>query len=176
MINKPYQDCYWVEPGRFLAGQYPGSMEKDPARRKLRALLEYGITVFIDLTEEREHGLLPYNVLLEKEAAKLKRSVQHIRMSIPDGEAGSARRVQQILRVIDENLASGKAIYVHCFGGHGRTGMVVGCYLVQHGYDGQAAPNRVILLHSNTSTPSYPSPETGAQRQMVLNWKPIFTS
>ncbi len=57
MHKKPFQDCYWVEPGKFLAGRYPGAPKKEQARDKLRALLECGIEVFIDLTEERENGL-----------------------------------------------------------------------------------------------------------------------
>lgn len=33
-------------------------------------------------------------------------------------------------------LAAGQTVYVHCYGGIGRTGTVVGCWLVRHGLSG----------------------------------------
>ena len=65
-----------------------------------------------------------------------------------------------------------KPVYVHCWGGKGRTGAVVGCYLVRHGF---AAGNDVIEkikeLRKNTEDFSDPSPETKEQINMVINWK-----
>ncbi len=170
-MQKPFQDCYWVEPGRLLAGHYPGSEYEEEARRKLRALLECGIAAFIDLTRENEYGLLPYDSLLQKEAARLGRPVRYARMSIPDGRTGSIENVARVLALIEECLIAHRPVYVHCLGGHGRTGMVVGCYLVQQGYSGKEALESVRLLHNETSNPSYPSPETQDQRQRVLDWK-----
>jgi len=39
----PHSDCYWVWPGRFLAGAYPAV--------HVDALLAAGIDCFIDLTQ-----------------------------------------------------------------------------------------------------------------------------
>ena len=47
-------DCYWVEPGRLMAGEYPGDWTERSARRKLRALLDAGVRTFVDLTEQGE--------------------------------------------------------------------------------------------------------------------------
>ncbi|MBA3406233.1 MAG: dual specificity protein phosphatase family protein [Gemmatimonadaceae bacterium] len=38
---------------------------------------------------------------------------------------------------------SGHSIYVHCWGGVGRTGTVVGCYIVRHGRTGDDALGEV---------------------------------
>ena len=46
-------DCYWVEPGRLMAGEYPGDWNKRSARRKLRALLDAGVRVVTLSAEER---------------------------------------------------------------------------------------------------------------------------
>ena len=175
MHKKPYQDCYWVEPGRFLAGQYPGAKGKDEARRKLVALLECGITDFIDLTEESEHGLQSYDRLLKQEAEKLGLTVRYRRIPIPDVQSGSAEQIGRILEAIEDCLVSGRPVYLHCWGGHGRTGMLVGCYLVQQGSSGKEALDRVRILHSATSNPDYPSPEAEIQQQMVKNWRPRLT-
>jgi ADP-ribosylglycohydrolase len=169
-MRKPFQDCYWVEPGKLLAGEYPGTGNEEDTSRRLRALLECGITAFVDLTRENEYGLPPYEELLHEEAAKSGWTVQYNRMSIPDGRAGSVEHIERVLGVIEECLGAGRPVYVHCFGGHGRTGMVVGCYLVQSGYGGEEALDRVRLLHNETSAPSFPSPETEEQRKRVAGW------
>jgi len=36
-------DCYWVQEGQLLAGEYPGHRDEVPARQKLGDLLEAGI-------------------------------------------------------------------------------------------------------------------------------------
>ena len=64
-----------------------------------------------------------------------------------------------------------KPVFVHCWGGKGMTGTVVGCYLARHGF---AAGNDVIEkikeLRKNTEDCSDPSPETKEQIDMVINW------
>src|ERR1700722_12636921 len=53
-MNTPFRNCYWVQPGRFLAGGYPTFGDDGEPGRNIRKLLEIGISVFIDLTEEGE--------------------------------------------------------------------------------------------------------------------------
>ena len=50
----PLPNCYWVQPGALLAGEYPGSMSRAGAMERVRKLLAAGVTSFIDLTEEGE--------------------------------------------------------------------------------------------------------------------------
>src|ERR1043165_5743119 len=52
--SPPLPNSYWVQPGRLLAGEYPGSMARADAMERMRKLLAAGITSFIDLTEEGE--------------------------------------------------------------------------------------------------------------------------
>jgi hypothetical protein len=52
----------------------------------------------------------------------------------------------------------------------GRTGTVIGCYLVQQGMDGQDALDCIAQLRRGTPEGKISSPETGAQCQMVLGW------
>ena len=44
----PIHNSYWVIPGRFAAGEYPGDFDPVGAGEKLRGLLEEGINHFID--------------------------------------------------------------------------------------------------------------------------------
>ncbi len=82
----------------------------------------------------------------------------------------SLRTMMEILDTIDESIANGRPVYVHCLGGRGRTGMVVGCYLVRHGLDGRSALKRIEALRRLGRTEALPSPETRSQRELVLNW------
>ena len=58
---RPIEHCYWVVPGKVLAGEYPRDLTA--AVSKLARLTDAGVTAFIDLTEDGE--LKPYAHLLE---------------------------------------------------------------------------------------------------------------
>ena len=169
--HRPIPDSYWVEPGRLLAGEYPRDRDDTSSLIKLRRLLEAGVTLFLDLTEEGEHGLKPYLALLRQEAANLDRDVIHQRVPIPDGRTPASATMSRILDEIDAALAQGHVTYVHCFGGIGRTGTVVGCYMVRHGMSGEAALDKIAHLREGTPDGWRTAPETEAQRQMVRSWR-----
>lgn len=161
----PIPDSYWVVPGRLLAGEYPGAAEDDGARAKLALFRRAGIDCFVDLTEEGEYSLRPYAAVVAEEVA-----IEHWRLPIPDGGCPTVDEMRAILDTIDGAVARGKNVYVHCFGGIGRTGTAVGCYLVRHGI----APRRALetIAHWREGTPDghRGSPENDAQEAFVLAW------
>ena len=164
-------DMYWVIPGYFLAGPYPGSQDERDTFRCLRSILQKKITYFIDLTEQGENGLKPYAVQLMKTAAESNMRVVYNRFSIQDMGIPSTDQMRQILDSIDSSLAGKQNIYLHCLGGLGRTGTVVGCYLVRHGNSGEEGIARLAILRRNTPNSWRSSPETIAQHQFILDWK-----
>lgn len=165
----PIYNSYWIIPGRFRAGEYPGSIQEDEARSKLRWLLDQGINFIIDLTEAGEL-VKTYTHLLYKEADKIHMPVMYKRLSIQDFAEPSHETMVEILNIIDLSLIDGKNIYIHCFGGHGRTGTVVGCYLVRHGTPGEKALEMIQELRRGIPEEEYRSPETEGQRKMVMEW------
>jgi hypothetical protein len=142
------------------------------SRQKLRRLLQAGVTFFLDLTQAGEYGLQPYTPLLGEEAAALGRAVKHQRMPIRDRGTPTQEEMIHILDTLDAALAQGETAYVHCYGGIGRTGTVIGCYLVRHGMSGKEALAEIAHLRQVTPVDWVTSPETRAQRQMVWNWSP----
>ena len=158
--------CYWVQPGRFLAGEYPAGVDRPGASGRLDAILDAGIDSFFDLTEPEE--LEPYASLLRGRAAPGGLAVEHRRFPIPDRGLPDEDAMRRLLDALDAALADGHHVYVHCQGGLGRTGMVVGCYLVRHGHSGAGALDRIALLRR--SLPRALSPETSHQVAFVRNW------
>jgi protein-tyrosine phosphatase len=171
ILKPPMPNSYWVVSGQFAAGEYPGALDESEARGKLRMLLQAGITRFIDLTEARE--LSPYVHLLNEVAGELGLSVRHDSHAIVDGAIPSSRKAMAAaLDAIDAAMDEGHAVYVHCLGGIGRTGTVVGCWLVRHGRTGDEALAQVAELFGGMAKAHlHPrSPETAEQEEYARHW------
>ena len=172
MLNTPIDDSYWLVPGKLLAGEYPGARTKDEARRKLRSFLDAGVTFFLDLTEEDE-GLEPYAPLLQEEATARERKVVHRRLPISDLDVPTTERMSEIQQTIATALESGQTVYVHCWGGIGRTGTVLGCYLVEQEVSVKEALTEIQRRRRRTSDAWKKSPETQAQVDFVRSWRSV---
>ncbi len=166
----PLVQCYWVLPGRFLAGEYPAHMDRPQPEQRLDALLKAGIDAFFDLTERGE--LEPYYPVLEERAALRRSEVHYRRFAIPDYGLPSRDQMRALLDAIDSSLEGGRNLYLHCWGGVGRTGMAVGCYLVRRGHSGDSALGQILAWRQSLAVFMYypRSPETEEQAGFVRNW------
>jgi hypothetical protein len=161
-VSLPILDSYVVTE-RLLAGVYPGAADADAAERRMRAFAESGIATFVDLTHPAD-VLAPYDHLLPPDG----RRIAH---PIVDLGTTTIPHMTRILDDVDSALAHDRAVYVHCWGGIGRTGTVVGCWLVRHGLD-ECDPLRTIArLRRGVRDAWASSPQTAAQRAMVTGWK-----
>lgn len=163
-MSLPIENCYWVIPEKLLAGEYPRNRDEESSETKINALLQVGITVFIDLTEENE-GLYPYSHLIGL-AAHHRFPVKDL--SLPD----SPEAMVEILNTIDHCLSQGSMVYVHCWGGVGRTGTVIGCWLARHNVGGKPALERLHELWKQCPKSQFrQTPETAEQEQCILRWE-----
>ena len=155
--------------GRLWGGEYPGDKDPTLAQERLERLLDAGITHFINLTEADERSD-HYDAFVAALAANRDTAVSHQRISIRDYSTPTPETLNQILDNIDASLAQGDHVYVHCWGGIGRTGTVIGCWLVRHGISGEQALDHIAEWRKDTPKGDVESPETLEQRNMILNW------
>jgi protein-tyrosine phosphatase len=165
----PIQKSYWVIPNRFCAGEHPSIGSVDATKLKLRWLMELGINTILDLTEIGEADV-DYPTIILNEASSLNIQMAYKRFAIPDWRTPSQHTMIDILDEIDQILYYGKKIYLHCHGGKGRTGTVVGCYLVRHGTPVVSVLGKIQELRKDIPGNNEISPETDKQRKMVLEW------
>ena len=117
-ISRPLYQSYYLH-GYTYAGEYPGDKNEEMAKKKIKHMLHFGVKHFVDLTEEGE--LKPYSHLLPK-------GVTYLRFHISD--CGVPKSVESVIRLLDkiEDFEKmGGYTYIHCWGGVGRTGTIVGC-------------------------------------------------
>lgn len=157
---------YWVEKGRLLATEYPGTKERATTERKLRVLREAGITSFVDLTEpgERTWGgtpMVPYAGLLGAD-------VTYTRFAIPDTSVIDDDGYDAILDHIRAEIAVGKVVLAHCWGGKGRTGTVVGAWLIeQQGLGYPEVIDRMQQLRAGSRKADQRVPESPEQHDVL---------
>jgi len=169
----PFERSYWVIPGKFLAGFYPGDRQKDLMMMKLHGLLDCGIYCVINLMEpdERDHDGKPFIDYAHelKKMADGNNSIDFYRMPVRDLHVPTERFMIQILDTIDASLNEDRPVYVHCWGGRGRTGTVVGCWLARHGLaEGEGVLHKIQELRCTDAKADWPSPKMPDQVRIIL--------
>lgn len=161
-ISRPLYQSYYLH-GYLFAGEYPGDKDEKVARQKIRHMVHFGVKHFVDLTEEGE--LKPYNHLLPK-------GTTYLRFPVPD--CGVPKSIESVNRLLDKIANFGKMdgyTYIHCWGGVGRTGTIVGCLkareLQQHGSEYDALTVLRNLFRDMPKSAYRKTPETAKQEAFV---------
>lgn len=174
MASSPFPQSFWVHDGLLCAGCYPGDL--DPVTRdvKLCGLIACGIRRVVNLMEanERSYGGRPFEPYLERLhelAFDREVRVECLNLPTPDARAPQPAVLAEILDQIRIGLQERTPTYLHCWGGHGRTGTVVACHLIQQGCTAQEAIDKVLALRAGLPKNHYPF--EGDQERFIQSWQ-----
>ena len=128
----------WIIPNFAMAGIYPyvdgiNIKTHEEAERNFKYLQEDGINTFICLQAEincngasiKGHPYFPEYEWYKKHHP----NINFHFFPIIDGGTTSNDNICAVIGVILNHIASGDRVYIHCAGGHGRTGMIAACLL-----------------------------------------------
>jgi hypothetical protein len=164
----PFDDvvhAWWVRPGSVLAGEYPGAVDAPRAREKLDVLVDAGIRTFVDLTTPHDR-LAPYEAVLGEVAAARDLDLRRLSFPIPDVSVIDDDGYTPITSAIEAARSRG-GVYVHCWGGVGRTGTVVGCLLADEGLGYDEIVARISHLRRGSAKDGRRAPETSEQSGVI---------
>jgi hypothetical protein len=171
-------DTYCVLPGRFMAGKTPVGPDDQSTVLALNQLADAGIDCIVNLMHEDETSVAnrlygQYDEDLAQLNWTRETALITMRFPINDMDVPTFADMHEILDVIDAQLANRKTVYVHCWGGKGRTGTVVGSWLQRHAKtDNSTVLESIQELRKSMTNASDKSPETEEQRTFVCNWNP----
>ncbi len=175
LIPKPIYQSYWVVPNLLLAGETPSKPEISITTQRIIALLEAGITHIIDLSNPKD-TCQSYQNLLKACIEKTGKACQYQSFPLLDFKKPEVQKIKNILDAIDQAHFNGGSVYVHCWGGVGRTGMVIGCWLKRHFIKGvlYVDSKPMVLKDLWAHCPKskyYQIPQSRGQKMMVAHWK-----
>jgi protein-tyrosine phosphatase len=120
---------------------------------------------------ERDHAgriFDPYLDIFRHAAAQRGLETCCLQRGIRDLSVPSIPDMKGTLDDIDAAIAAGGCVYVHCWGGRGLTGTVLGCWLARHG---ERNPLAALSLLTSNARKHFPRvPEMPQQQAFVRLW------
>ena len=156
-------------PGRLGVTIAPGRLGLSADRQVLharnvdadyRALAAQSVDLVVCLQETHEGAYVA-------EGARSSCAVKVERIALPIVDSGTPwirRPLARLIGTISAQLDGGRSVVIHCAGGLGRSGVVVGCWLRAQGVGTECA---FALLHERRGPRC---PENDAQRAYSRSW------
>jgi ribA/ribD-fused uncharacterized protein len=145
-----------------------------PIQKSVDELEEHGVRYFIDLTRSDETKIVPYKTKYKYIHYPIKDR------SIPIDWKTFAKFIIEMSNIIFA-LEDGQKIYIHCRGGHGRSGVVVACLLIHmFNISPSEALDKTTKCHSKRHEMrdkwrELGSPQTKCQKNFVTKFfDPLF--
>ena len=161
-VTRPLYQSYYLNTRNIFAGEYPGDKYGEKAEKKINQMVHFGVRHFIDLTEEGE--LRPYSHLLPKGCTYTRFPIRDV--DVPESVEGVSRLIDHIHELSKRDDGY---VYIHCWGGVGRTGTIVGCYLADGNFETTMKNLRYCFSHMPKSSHRV-TPETKEQEAFIKKY------
>ena len=90
-----------------------------PTQEQIKTLVDWGLDVIVNLASENERNVVPYSLDEYRNVTLINYPITDL--SIPSDKISFCSLVVKVC----DFLSVGKKVYIHCKGGHGRSGMLV---------------------------------------------------
>jgi hypothetical protein len=124
----PVKETHWVYPS-LLCGMSAGRMT---AKELVSLVATAGVDTFVCLQESyNEYGVDDYRQTLRQRlmgpsfGGKRQKAVRFLHCPVPDFGVLHDASLLALVGELQKAMAGGHVLYVHCMGGHGRTGTIV---------------------------------------------------
>ena len=157
MLNLDF--CSYFIDEKALFGSFP-------TQEKVKQLEDLGVILFVDLTHPNESKINKYST------SRKYKNFPIIDFGVPNDHLLFSKFILETCKAIG-SLQNNEKIYVHCRGGHGRSGIVVSSILAQHfNLSSECAISRCNSAHSERKTMREKwrvmgSPQTGKQKTFI---------
>lgn len=171
----PLGETNWLIPGIVLVGAYPAPADYDPdgANDYLSEILDAGIDTFVCLNDEygknpNHYGYAELEGTLNEDgddilydaiglpglSSDFNKDRDFIHMPVKDMNTGDSTKIKELCKQLKEKICEGKHIYIHCTGGHGRTGTIAAIllYLLYPNITAEQALEYVQYAHDQRDT------------------------
>lgn len=169
-LSNPTPNANYLLDERIMFGWYPSPNNDGILSNDIHALLNTRRTAFVNLVSMEERSVLfDYTSTVMKQTNK----PIFIYYEIPDqGLPNDLNSYKELIQHLYTLIDEGERIYIHCRGGHGRSGIVAACLLIHMGYSNEEALTLVSNAHKTREyIPDYPCPQTAEQVQFVRNYR-----
>ena len=197
----------WIIPNHIMCGAYPGmahglyATSKEQALQNMKNILDDNIDTFVCLQSE----ILPvddpyfcsntfesYAQLIKdhKLESKTGNPIEYRHFPVHDQSVPIQYMFLEHMASLITDITNGRKVFIHCAGGHGRTGIYVACLLmvlypasppenilrfVQYMHDKRAVYQIThVPSHDHCILPPQ-SPNTTEQRDFVLSFAKFFS-
>mmetsp|Transcript_59676 Transcript_59676/g.109265 ORF Transcript_59676/g.109265 Transcript_59676/m.109265 type:complete len:282 (+) Transcript_59676:72-917(+) len=127
----PHNTCNFTLPGRLISGSFPGDRKEPGHTQKMKDVLSAGVNTFVNLQETDELGRFTPYIPTARSLVLDPASLEFWHCPIPDNSVTADDELAKGVAKIVDALKRGRVVYVHCWGGHGRTGTIICAFLVQ---------------------------------------------
>lgn len=145
----PTKRSNWIICGHLMAGDR-SSLDKEDG---LKAIMGAGVSTIVNLQTKPENKIaVPY----DKRAVAIRAKTRFREQPIPDQCVADDAQIAALLEDLLEMLNNGEVLYVHCRGGHGRTGTICALLLGHlYGLSANEAMARMQRYHDVREQPVF---------------------